>query len=68
MLIFMLSQQLRRGEILTATKIGASRYFVLGLISFEVFFVTFISIALALILMLLTQQYGMVIIQNIIFN
>ena len=68
MLIFMLSQQLRRGEILTASKIGASRYFVLGLISFEVLFVTLISIALALILMLLTQQYGMLIIQNIIFN
>ena len=68
MLIFMLSQQLRRGEIQTAKKMGASRYFVSGLISFEVFFVTVISTALALILMVLTQQYGMTIMQNIIFN
>jgi len=67
-LIFMLSQQLRRGEIQTASKIGASRYFVLGLLSFEIFFVTLISAALALMLMLLTQQYGLVIMQNLIFK
>lgn len=67
-LIFMLSQQLRRREIETATKIGASRYFVLGLLSFEILFVTLFSSALAVILMLLTEQYGMAIIQGVILK
>lgn len=68
LLIFMLSQQLRKGEIETATKIGASRYFVLSLISIEVFFVILISSALALIMMMLTQHYGTLIMQNLILN
>lgn len=67
-LIFMLSQQLRKSEIETAKKIGASRYFVWSLVSIEIIVVLVISLALALILMWLTQHYGTLFMQQLILK
>jgi putative ABC transport system permease protein len=46
-LVFLLSQQLRRGEFLTLRRMGASRAFIAALVTSEVVFVFLVSMVLA---------------------
>lgn len=57
-LVFMLSLRLRRRERVTLLKIGGSRGAVAGLLMAEIAAVAVTSVALAVILTLLTRYYG----------
>ena len=63
-LVFMLSQQLRKGEFQTLLRIGASRGYVSVLIASEIGFVFFISALLAAALTLITRYYAMQMLQT----
>ncbi len=63
-LVFMLSQQLRKGEFQTLLRIGASRSYVSVLIASEIGFVFFISAVLAAALTLITRYYAMQMLQT----
>jgi ABC-type antimicrobial peptide transport system permease subunit len=63
-LVFMLSQQLRKGEFQTLLRIGASRSYVSVLIASEIGFVFFISALLATALTLITRYYAMQMLQT----
>ncbi len=63
-LVFMLSQQLRKGEFQTLLRIGASRSYVSVLIASEIGFVFFISALLAAALTLITRYYAMQMLQT----
>jgi putative ABC transport system permease protein len=65
-LVFLLSQQLRKGEFHTLLRIGASKGYVAILISSEIGFVFLISILLAAILTIITRYYAMQILQTIL--
>ncbi len=57
-LVFLLSQQLRRGEFMTLKRMGASRGFVATLIASEIGFVLLGSILLSALLSWVTRQYA----------
>jgi putative ABC transport system permease protein len=57
-LVFLLSQQLRRGEFFTLKRMGASRGFVATLVASEIGFVFLGSLALAMLLTWISRQYA----------
>lgn len=63
-LVFLLSQQLRRGEFHTLSRIGASRGYISLLIASEVGFVFLISAGLAAGLTLISRHYAMQLLQS----
>ena len=63
-LVFLLSQQLRKGEFQTLLRIGASRGYVSVLITSEIGFVFLISALLAAALTYATRHYAMQILQT----
>lgn len=63
-LVFMLSQQLRKGEFHTLLRIGASRGYVALLVASEIGFVFLVSVLLAATLTLVTRHYAMQILQT----
>ena len=63
-LVFLLSQQLRKGEFRTLLRIGASRSYVSVLIASEIGFVILISALLAAGLTLITRYFAMQILQT----
>ena len=63
-LVFLLSQQLRKGEFHTLLRIGASRGYVSLLIASEIGFVFLLSVLLASGLTLITRIYAMQILQT----
>ena len=63
-LVFLLSQQLRKGEFHTLLRIGASRGYVAVLIASEIGFVFAISVLLAAALTVITRHYAMQILQT----
>ena len=63
-LVFLLSQQLRKGEFHTLSRIGASRAYVSVLIASEIGFVFLISAFLAVGLTYVTRYYAMQILQS----
>jgi putative ABC transport system permease protein len=63
-LVFLLSQQLRKGEFHTLSRIGASRAYVALLIASEIGFVFVIGFVLATGLTLVTRNYAMQILQS----
>ena len=63
-LVFLLSQQLRKGEFHTLLRIGASRGYVAVLIASEIGFVFLISALLAAVLTMITRYYAMQILQT----
>lgn len=65
-LVFLLSQQLRKGEFHTLLRIGASRGYVGLLIASEIGFVFLISALLAVALSLVTRHYAMQILQTVL--
>ncbi|MEE8281721.1 MAG: FtsX-like permease family protein, partial [Gammaproteobacteria bacterium] len=67
-LVFMLSLRLRRREIDTMFKIGASRIHVSGTLVSEVIVVLVLAVLLAAVLTVLTSQYGTDLIENLILS
>ena len=65
-LVFVLSQQLRKGEFHTLLRIGASRGYVAVLVVSEIGFVFLISIILASGLTMITRYYAMQILQTLL--
>ncbi len=63
-LVFLLSQQLRKGEFQTLLRIGASRSYISVLITSEIGFVFLISALLAAALTYATRYYAMQILQT----
>ena len=63
-LVFLLSQQLRKGEFHTLSRIGASRGYISVLITSEIGFVFLISVLLAAGLTYVTRYYAMQILQS----
>jgi putative ABC transport system permease protein len=63
-LVFLLSQQLRKGEFHTLSRIGASRGYISLLIASEIGFVFLISALLAAGLTYVTRYYAMQILQS----
>jgi putative ABC transport system permease protein len=63
-LVFLLSQQLRRGEFRTLSRIGASRGYIALLIASEIGFVFVIGLVVAAGLTLATRNYAMQILQS----
>jgi len=63
-LVFLLSQQLRKGEFRTLIRIGASRSYVSMLMASELVFVFVISVLLAAGLTLIVRFYAMQILQT----
>lgn len=63
-LVFLLSQQLRKGEFHTLSRIGASRGYISALIASEIGFVFLISALLAAGLTYVTRYYAMQILQS----
>jgi len=63
-LVFLLSQQLRKGEFHTLSRIGASRGYVSLLVASEIGFVFLISTLLAAGLTYVTRYYAMQILQS----
>ncbi len=63
-LVFLLSQQLRKGEFQTLLRIGASRGYVSVLIASEIGFVFLLSALLAAALALVSRHYAMQILQT----
>ncbi len=57
-LVFLLSQQLRRGEFFTLRRMGASRGFIATLVASEIGFVFLGSLALAALLTWAVRQYA----------
>ena len=62
-LVFLLSQQLRKGEFLTLSRIGASKTYLATLIASEIGFVFTGSLVLAAGLTFITRQYALQILQ-----
>lgn len=63
-LVFLLSQQLRRGEFHTLSRIGASRAYIGLLVASEVGFVFILSVIFALALTMTTRHYATQIMQS----
>jgi putative ABC transport system permease protein len=64
MLVFLLSQQLRRGEFHTLSRIGASRSYICLLVASELAFVFIGSLLLATLLIFMMKQYALQILQT----
>lgn len=64
MLVFLLSQQLRRGEFHTLSRIGASRRYIGLLVASELTFVFVGSLLLAALLIFIMKQYALQILQG----
>jgi putative ABC transport system permease protein len=64
MLVFLLSQQLRRGEFHTLSRIGASRSYIGLLLASELAFVFIGSLLLATLMILVMKQYALQILQT----
>jgi putative ABC transport system permease protein len=64
MLVFLLSQQLRKGEFHTLSRIGASKAYIAALIASEIGFVFCASLILAACLSLIMRQYALQILQS----
>ena len=62
-LVFLLSQQLRRGEFHTLSRIGASKAYIATLIASEISFVFIGSLLLATGLTFMVRQYALQILQ-----
>jgi putative ABC transport system permease protein len=63
-LVFLLSQQLRKGEFHTLSRIGASKAYIATLIASEIGFVFVGSVLLAAGLTLIVRQYALQILQS----
>ena len=63
-LVFLLSQQLRKGEFHTLSRIGASKAYIGTLVASEIGFVFIGSIILAGALTFLVRQYALQILQT----
>jgi hypothetical protein len=63
-LVFLLSQQLRKGEFHTLSRIGASKVYIAMLIASEIGFVFIGSLVLAAGLTLVVRQYALQILQS----
>ncbi len=68
LLVFYLSLRLRSGERFTLARIGASRLQVQALMATEVICVLLISAALATVLIFLTRQYGISMMQQLLLT
>ena len=66
MLVFLLSQQLRRGEFHTLSRIGASRSYIGLLLASELAFVFIGSLLLATLLVFVMKQYALQILQTLL--
>jgi putative ABC transport system permease protein len=64
MLVFLLSQQLRRGEFHTLSRIGASKTYIGLLVASELAFVFIGSLLLATLLVFVMKQYALQILQT----
>jgi putative ABC transport system permease protein len=64
MLVFLLSQQLRRGEFHTLSRIGASKTYIGLLVASELAFVFVGSLLLATLLIFVMRQYALQILQT----
>ena len=67
-LVFLLSQQLRKGEFHTLSRIGASKAFISTLIISEIGFVFIGSLVLATGLSIVVRQYALQILQTFLSN
>jgi putative ABC transport system permease protein len=65
-LVFLLSQQLRRGEFHTLSRIGASKAYIAMLVASEISFVFIGSLLLAAGLTLVVRQYALQILQSVL--
>jgi putative ABC transport system permease protein len=65
-LVFLLSQQLRRGEFHTLSRIGASRMYIAALVASEIGFVLVSSLVFASALTLLVRHYALQIFQALL--
>ena len=63
-LVFLLSQQLRKGEFHTLSRIGASKAYIATLVASEISFVFSASLILAASLTLIVRQYALQILQS----
>ena len=68
LLVFYLSLQLRQGERFTLARIGASRMQVQALMATEVICVLLLSTCLSAVLIILTRQYGMAVLQQLLLT
>ncbi len=68
LLVFYLSLQLRQGERFTLARIGASRMQVQALMATEVVCVLLLSTCLSAVLIILTRQYGMAVLQQLLLT
>ena len=68
MLVFYLSLRLRKAERYTLARIGASRLQVQALMATEVVTVLFLSALFATTLVVLTQRYGIALMQQLLLN
>ena len=68
LLVFFLSLRLRRGERFTLARIGASREQIILLMATEVVTVILVSGALSALLIVLTHQYGMQMLQQLLLS
>jgi putative ABC transport system permease protein len=68
LLVFFLSLRLRRGERFTLARIGASREQIILLMATEVVTVILVSGALSALLIVLTSQYGMQMLQQLLVS
>jgi putative ABC transport system permease protein len=67
-LVFYLSLQLRAGERFTLARIGASRLQITALMATEVLVVIILGVALSTLLTLLTSQFGLALMQQLIMS
>ncbi len=65
-LVFLLSQQLRKGEFHTLSRIGASKTYIATLIASEISFVFIASLLLATGLTFVVRQYALQILQSVL--
>jgi putative ABC transport system permease protein len=68
LLVFYLSLRLRKGERFTLARIGASRWQIQTLMAAEVVFVLLLSAVLSALLIALTRQYGMALLQQLLMR
>ena len=68
LLVFYLSLRLRKGERFTLARIGASRWQIQALMATEVIFVLLLSAVLSAILIALTRQHGMALLQQLLMT
>lgn len=67
-LVFYLSLRLRQGERHTLSRIGASQLQVQALMATEIITVLLLSAVLSTVLVIITRQYGINLIQQLLLN